>query len=248
MNKPARYVVIGGMFVRIRSAAWRFAKRLVGRKPKPAPKPKPKPKPIVHPEGCDYVSGPTPAQLKAAGIKFVMRYLSDGYKGGDPNKPNNPKDITLAEAKALHAAGVGIGLVFETTANRALGGSIAGRSDAKAARRQATQLGFPAVLPIYYAVDFEASSAELKKVVAYFTGACAFEKSAKLVGVYGGYMTVKTVLDAKVADYAWQTYAWSGGAWDPRAQIQQYENAAKIGSATVDRDRLVHTLGGHWLP
>lgn len=217
-------------------ARWKgWARKVVGHVKR---KPKPKPKPFTPLEGCDYVSGPTPAQLKAAGMGFVVRYVST---------PGNPKNLTLTEAKELHQAGLGIVLVFETTANRALGGLKAGRTDAKSARAQAKQIGYPDAAPIYYAVDFDMQPDQAKKVVGYFVGAASVDGHAN-VGVYGGLAAVKAVLDAKACLYAWQTYGWSGSptVWDHRRHLEQYENGFVIGGHSVDRDRAVKPEFGAW--
>lgn len=202
--------------------------------PQPAPKPKPEPTAPLH--GCDFVSGPTAAELKAGGFHFVCRYLST---------PGNPKNLTKAEAVALHAHGIKIVLVFETVGQRALSGKAGGIADAKSARAQATALGCPASVPIYYAVDFDAVGAEVGKVVSYFKGLCAVEGAAK-VGVYGGIDTVKAVLGARVAKWAWQTLAWSGGKWFTGNHIEQYANGVKVDAHSVDLDRAVKVPYGAW--
>ena len=65
--------------------------------------------------GVDYSFGrPGAAALKAAGVKFVVRYvpyLGDGGKG-----------LKRPEAEELHGAGIPVALVYESTAGRALAG------------------------------------------------------------------------------------------------------------------------------
>lgn len=147
---------------------------------------------------------PRPKAIKRAGITGVMRYLST----------DSSKNLTNSEAKALHAAGLGIGLVYETTANRAAGTEADGRADARDAEAQADALGFPAELPIYYAVDFDATPTQVR---AYFKG---IRRAAKRpVGVYGG----EKIVDASpaLAPYAWQTSAWSNGVVSGTANLYQ---------------------------
>jgi hypothetical protein len=201
------------------------------RKPKAAPF-----KPI---EGCDYVAGPSPAVLKAAGMKFVCRYLST---------PGNPKNLTKAEAAGLHKARIGIVVVFETTGTTAEGGTAAGKADAASAAEQAATLGVPASVPIYLAVDYDAyTTVQLSKVVAYIGGAASV-LGASRTGVYGGYKTVKACYDAKACRYFWQALAWSGGIWHPARHIEQYQNAAQVGGHSVDLDRAVRARFGAWSP
>lgn len=182
--------------------------------------------------GCDYVSGPTTAALKAAGIKFVVRYLSS---------IGNPKNATKTEIAQLHAAGIDVVLVFETVADRARGGASAGRMDALSAREQIAALGFPSAV-VYFAVDFDPHGHEAT-IVDYIHGAAQVLGTAK-TGVYGGLNAVKACLDAKVCKYGWQAYAWSYGRWDPRRHLEQYANGQHIGGASVDLDRAVKRFYG----
>lgn len=189
--------------------------------------------------GVDYASpSPDAAALRRAGVRFVCRYLST---------PGNPKNLTRAEAKKLRAAGIAIVLVFETTARRALGGRVAGIRDARSARAQAVGCAAPAHQPIYFAVDFDPSPAELATVVAYIHGAASV-LGRTATGVYGGDAAVKACLDAGACKYAWQTYAWSHGVWDPRAQLRQTLNGQTCAGIEVDHDLAVTADYGQWRP
>lgn len=219
MSKP--FVIIGGGLWQRGSAGWKWAKKhLVAHKRKVRRRLSPLPF-----AGCDYVSGPSAAALKAAKIKFVCRYLST---------PGNPKNATAAEISALHAAGIDVVLVFETVANRALGGKAAGAADAKSAQAQVAALGFPNAV-IYLVVDFDPHGHET--MIVSYIAAAAGVLSPTRTGVYGGLAAVKACLDAKACKYAWQTYAWSAGQWDPRRHLEQYQNGQHIGGASVDLDR-----------
>lgn len=196
----------------------------------------PPPKPV---EGIDAAwDRPTTGQMVAAGKHFIVGYVSR----------DKSKNITRAECVAAHAAGITVCLVWETTSNRALSGTSGGMVDGPEARRQANALGFPADRPIYVAVDFDATAAELLTAVGPYLR--AFGPTA-LVGVYGGLRTVKYVLDHHFAAYGWQTYAWSQDAhhvvqWDPRAQARQYSNGVHIAGHDTDLDRAVATDFGQW--
>jgi peptidoglycan hydrolase-like protein with peptidoglycan-binding domain len=149
---------------------------------------------------------PAPAVIKAVGYSGVMRYLSN-----DPKKNLQP-----AERDALLAAGLSIGLVWETTAARAADGFAAGAADAKTAEAQAAALGFPAGLPIFYAVDFAAASSVVKP---YFDGVRSVAK--RPVGIYGSLSVVDAALAGGWASYAWQSCAWSGSLVSQRAHLYQ---------------------------
>jgi hypothetical protein len=145
-------------------------------------------------------SRPSPATIKANGYQAVGRYL-----GGSPTK-----QLTKAEAASLHAAGLGIWLVWETAADRAKDGKAAGVTDAHAALQAANALGYPAACPIFFAVDFDATAVQ---VTAYFAGVSSV--LGNRAGVYGG------VRVAGIAAWTWQTAAWSNGRLAPSAHILQ---------------------------
>jgi hypothetical protein len=125
-----------------------------------------------------------------------------------------------------------VGLVWETTADRTLSGFSGGQSDASAAQAQANALGLGS-LPIYFAVDFDATEAQQGPINDYFRG-CAIVLGLPRVGGYGGFYVVKRALDAGVVTRAWQTLAWSGGQIDP--QINIYQTGATEFSGGVDVD------------
>ena len=127
---------------------------------------------------CDFsYARPAPAAIKAAGYVGVWRYLSGGTAG---------KDITFAEFESYLKAGLGIGLVWETSAQAALGGAAQGTADGKAAVAQAASIGFPHGAPLLCNVgDFAATPAQISAIQAYYD-AFAAEASAYQ---YGGYAT-----------------------------------------------------------
>ena len=152
--------------------------------------------------GVDYAwTHPDPAAIKTAGYEFVVRYLSH-----DPSK-----DITPEEVASLHAVGLLLLLVFETTANRAGQGQAAGIMDRQEAEARAAELGYPQGCPIFYAVDFDATP---QQVASYFAGVRGGNYPA---GLYGGVR----VVDAGLAAWLWQTEAWSGGVVSAGAHLFQ---------------------------
>jgi len=182
-------------------------------------------------EGIDAAWGrPTPAQLVAAGKHFIVGYVSH-----DPDK-----NLTRAECAAYLDAGIAVGLVWETTTERALSGEAAGAADGREARKQARALGFPDDRPIFTAVDFLASVGQLAGPVRQYLIAFADSVGGMaLAGVYGGIDTVRYALNTKIVGWGWQTYAWSGGQWDTRAYARQYHNGVSIAGHDTDLDRAV---------
>ena len=152
------------------------------------------------------------------------------------------RDALLDE---LSAAGLWLVVVWETAANRALDGKAAGTADAQAAASQAKACGMPDDRPIYFAVDWDASSSQQSSINAYLDGAASVLGRDR-VGLYAGYGPVNRAFDAGKIAYGWQTYAWSGGAWDPRAQLQQYSNDHRINGVGLDYDRAVKSDYGQW--
>ncbi len=176
--------------------------------------------------------------LKAAGVTAVGRYI--GWDG-EPGYSNIRKNLTTTEARELLAAGMEIFLAFEYAADAALKGAVQGTADAHLATRQLHDLGAPAGVTVYFALDFDIGDfapgssdprAKLGPAAHYFDAINA-TKPAYKVGVYGGYPAVSRVLDAKLAGMAWQTIAWSGGRWDGRAVLRQLVTQV-LGAADVD--------------
>lgn len=186
--------------------------------------------------GADYAwQTPNLPAFKAAGISFVCRYLST-----DPSK-----NLTVAEAAALHAAGFSIVVNWETTGTTFTGGYQAGLADAHAARAQANALGVPASVPIYYSVDSQTTA--LTTVLDYLHGCADADGGKSRVGVYGDYLVVQAAGNAGFT-FLWQTYAWSNGEWDSRAVLRQTHNDQALGGATVDLDEATVAAYGQWGP
>jgi hypothetical protein len=184
---------------------------------------------------------PSVSALKAAGVRSVGRYI--GYDG-EPGFADTGKNITRAEAAALHAAGISIWLAFEYAADAVTRGADQGRKDGELAARQLAALGAPAGITVYFAVDFDIPDfaphlpgipqnaiAKLGPAADYFRAIGMLKRSYK-VGVYGGYWAVSRLLDAGLVSAAWQTVAWSGGRRDPRAVL--YQLAGKVPIAGTD--------------
>ena len=185
-------------------------------------------------KGVDFSWGaPTPDALKQDGYRFAVGYLSH-----DPTK-----NWTAGRVQAFHAAGILTVSVWESTGSRALDGHAAGVQDAKDARLQGAALGM-GDRPIYFAVDFD-TSLNRPAIVPYFEGLVS-ELGLARVGVYGGLSTVQTILNAKLAAYAWQAYAWSGGVWDARADLRQIQNGIKVGGVDCDLDIAMSDDYGQW--
>ena len=177
-------------------------------------------------QGVDYAWGTPPFdEFVKQGFSFAMRYISL-----DPKK-----DLTSEELTELWRRGIGVGLVFETTANRALNGYNAGVQDGELSLKRCNDLGLP-TSPVYFAVDFDATDAQKPTIVSYLAGAASVLGKAR-VGVYGDYYVVDYVYKNKGASWFWQTYAWSGGLEHPQAHILQWKNGETVGGLSCDLDK-----------
>ena len=181
----------------------------------------------------DYASGPiAPSALEAAGVGTVVRYVSTAGNG---------KNITSSEYSDLTAAGIQVALVYETTATWMQGGYDAGLAAAKSARAQASAVGYPAAHPIWYADDFEDTSAQITTVLDCLRGCAAAEGAQSLVEIYAQYSAVEA---AYAAGYTtpWQTVAWSNGSRSAHAVLYQTGKQTTCGGVQVDINELTGSL------
>ena len=171
-----------------------------------------------------------PAKAKADGYSGVIGYLST-----DPSK-----NLNAATARAWHALNLSVGLVWETTANRSAAGSRAGAADVAEAERQATVIGVPRGVCLYYATDFPATPAQVDPYYAAVGHAAVFK-----TGVYGSKRVVDSMARNRV-HYGWQTSAWSSGI-SAYADIYQRASHTRppIGgsSAGYDEDVIIQEAG-----
>jgi hypothetical protein len=170
---------------------------------------------------------PPMTAIQNSGAVGVLRYACPA---------GAPKRITPDEAKQIRAAGLWLGLVFESTATRATQGHAAGLADAQMAAQQACAIGYPNTAPLFFAVDQDTDWAS---VASYFQGV----KDAKMPnprGAYGSYDIVEGAAAAGVP-YLWQTVAWSKGRTSGRAHLYQ-RNSSKQPVDGTDENVLMHPL------
>jgi hypothetical protein len=173
---------------------------------------------------------PSAALLKSVGYDGAMRYISREPAGAKP-----AKNVTAAEIAALHAVGMSVGLVWESTAGRAGQGSSAGTDDVRDAEAMADALGYPRECPIFYAVDFNALPTQVEP---YFL---AIRKGAKRpVGVYGSANVVDHVRGMGIP-YGWQTSAWSGSRISNTAHLYQRlkKTGPRLGVGSTDENQVL---------
>jgi hypothetical protein len=190
--------------------------------------------------GIDFAFAPHPgvAQMKAAGVHWVGRYVS-------PLAINdaNGKNLTPPECQAYKAAGLAMVLFAEQSAGRMLEGRSAGVADATHFESVVKNLGLTGIA-MYCCADFDAAPGQQQVINSYLDGAASVVGRAR-TGIYGSYYVVNRSLDAGKAHYACQTVAWSGGQWAPRAHIRQHLQF-RVGGVSVDLDEAMRTDYGQW--
>ncbi len=192
---------------------------------------------------CAKISTQTAAKIAEQNLSFVGRYLTD---------PTWSKSLTDDEVKRLHNAGVGVLLIYETSATRCREGEMAGQRDGYSAYAFARQIGAPDNMVIYFAVDYDAPKNDYAAIEAYLYAAklaCAPYRC----GVYGK----ADLINAVHADAYMQCVAWSNGLISAKNNVYQYEwqggaEAQKIAKAIgvpVDMCRCGDlNAAGIWMP
>lgn len=191
------------------------------------------------PDALDYSYGrPDPAQLAAAGIRLVSRYLSH----------DTGKNLTAAEARALHAAGIGILLNWESVEGRPLGGAATGGMDGRDAAALCEQIGAPHGLTIYYSCDTDTTPGQWPIIADYYAAAGKATAGRYQVGVYGEADLIDYLHRQGVVTSEWQTVAWSNGRLSANADLFQYLINQTMAGAAVDFDRIINPdqLGAWW--
>ena len=196
------------------------------------------------------ITTPQIPHLQADGITTVIRYLSS-------INPHGEKCIQPAEANALAAAGIRLGLVHEGYGDfQQHGGSFsaisaqAGARDGKFCLAYAPTVGAPAGACIYFAVDTDASASQIHLyVLPYFAAiSIVFKDSGFRVGVYGSGAVCSSVIAAGGADLAWlsQSLGWTGSraylASKPPQLVLLQGATTKLANLDVDTDQAL----GEW--
>lgn len=142
------------------------------------------------------------AGLRAQGFDFVVRYYSH----------NAASNLSLGEARALSAAGLLLGVVWEGAGTHAgFFNRAQGVADGAAAFRAARlAIGQPAGSAIYFPVGYDATDADIEGPVSdYFSGvkmafaAAADGLSPYGVGVLGSGLCCDTLIDKHLATLGW---------------------------------------------
>lgn len=181
-------------------------------------------------------------KIKAAGLGFVCRYY-----GGSLSK-----DLTRDEATALLAADIDVVTVFEGRGDLVSSfTSAGGQRDAQIAYGQAIERDHPPGAAIYFAVDFDASAAEIAQlIIPYFLAArdyLARQPRRFSIGAYGSGLVLSSLRD--IVQYRWlaQATGWRSSRGFTGAHIRQGPSGDPYHFGhTIDTDEALVADYGGW--
>jgi uncharacterized protein (TIGR02594 family) len=129
--------------------------------------------------------------------------------------------ISAPEARAVAAAGMNLGLVFE--GNGRPSGTAVGIADGQLALQQASEVGAPQGACIYYAVDYDAPQSDMAGIGAAFTAFKAAVSPTYAVGCYGSGSVNSQLLAAGLIKYRWITQSSGFSGSKAAVAAGQYE-------------------------
>lgn len=193
--------------------------------------------------GFDCVSDLTPfgAEIVAAGYSFVARYYFSGISHAK---------VKLSRAEALHLSSMGIYLVsvFENAGDHAgyfngLRGDADGRDAFVYARDTIQQ---PDNTPIYFAVDFDASEADLRSHIIPYFYALRDSPRAHHVGVYGSGFVCRRLKELGLVSFTWlaQPPGWAESDYQDY-NLKQLMPSKTFHGLDIDED-ISNGNGGGW--
>lgn len=186
------------------------------------------------------ISAAKAKELYANGYDFICRYFSH----------NPEKNLTRPEAQDISDAGLSIVSAWEAQGDQyASFNTVMGLADAVAAKNQAQACGQPAGSAIYFAVDFDATQAEIDGGISgYFGEAELTLGPAYMVGDYGSPLVNASLASKGLAARAWraQSTGWAGDHSQPADIIQGPEQT--LLGIDVDTDTTSETAAriGAW--
>ncbi len=182
--------------------------------------------------------------LKSKGYDFICRYY---------NVNNASKNLTQSEAKALSNAGLYIVAIWENgypTSDSYFSKSQGKTDGAKAYSYAKNTIGQPSGTPIYFAVDYDASTSAIQGAIKnYFDGVSeAFEEAGSnyVIGVYGSGAVCEYIFGHVAAVlYTWLANAtgWSGYSDYTSWHIKQ-GSLITINNVQFDKDTGSGDAGG----
>jgi hypothetical protein len=182
---------------------------------------------------CDFLYQPgSPTQIKNAGYDAVLLYL---------------RATTVSAVEAYLAAGLGVGLIFETAAAEATSGGSVGTTDGQVAVSQAQGLGAPGGAVIFVNIgDFAATPSETADVCAYLAAWSAQVTDAGYtVGAYGTRWIIEQMVSLGASACWWQNamddQGSLGSVVSPHASLYQRVTPSLVipGGGGWDEDEIL---------
>jgi len=177
--------------------------------------------------------------LKEDGYMWVGRYIN----------PGKSQPLTNAEAQTLTADGLYIVSIWEQGSPTQVGyfTTGAGTNAGNGAVSAAQSIGQPTGTPIYFAVDYDASSSDLPSIGGYFSALHSIVRAAGyFVGVYGSGLVCQFLSEQGTVSKTWlsQSTDFAGyQEWKPNADIIQGAETTVLG-LDVDLDASAGDAGG----
>jgi hypothetical protein len=191
--------------------------------------------------GCDYAFAPhpLPGYLAAAGYRYAYRYIGPGSAG---------KKLSDQERRALHAAGIGVGLLVEGTGPDILtGGATLGHTHAQEARNDMAALGVPAGTVVVFSADVNITAANLSAAVDYFRGVNSLF-ALQQIGAYCDTDLARELVRLGLATFFFKPAAtsWSTGLF--LYDVIQLAGTINVGGADIDECTAPTMPHGLWAP
>jgi Domain of unknown function (DUF1906) len=189
---------------------------------------------------------PSPQALLDAGYLGALRYLCD-----DRCEAAMPgKRITPAELAGYRDAGLSVALCWENGAADAAGGNTPGAYAAGWINRLCDALGWPAGLPVYATVDYDAPPSAWPSVAAYLNRV-AWD-TGRPGAMYGKAPLGEQMIHDGHIVYLWQSEAWSGSYVSPQARLYQRVTPTKTVGGLIagswDENMVLNADCGLWVP
>lgn len=158
--------------------------------------------------------------LKQAGVTHVGRYYNNGNSDKFPSKC-----LTKKEATALSSAGLNIVVVFQKAQNKiSYFNASEGNAAAPQALRCAADVGQPLGSVIYFAVDFNASTDQVKsEIKSYFTSVNKILEGKFEVGVYGSGLVCDSLYKAGLCKHRWLSCSTSYLGTEQAIETNSYD-------------------------
>lgn len=193
---------------------------------------------------CDCATILTDAKAKTlynAGYRYVGRYLCGVIANGDS------KALTKEELQIIYNNGLRVFPIHQKSGNYLEYFTYdKGKSDAKEAADEAWNLGIPMNSVIYFAVDFDATDAQVSSnILKYFRGVYEHLSVRYRVGIYGARNVCSRVLNAGYAVNSFvcdMSSGFSGNMGYPLPQNWAFDQIATVtvgsgdGQIEIDKD------------